>query len=266
MKSGEAQLGELEQRVRSLNLLKVDQSRNLEELANTKNELKIGIQNLDDLYRVSATIEERDSLKEKLSEEKKAFETQSAEKKEIEEQLDRVQEEKKSCETELAEKQCEVTDFERQTKEYEECLPVVGVAPMYREIKTKCGFSDDDQPKLHYIFSRLAVLVAVKNLTVDASDKSVMFRDAFNAFDQAVYAHFRDNAELLQQLRGCFEAELNPLLHESLRFCWPHPNDTLDLKEHKPDLENGEGIIKEVRSAVLYTGSGELIQNAVVLT
>lgn len=145
------------------------------------------------------------------------------------------------------------------------CLPVVEVEQIYCAVRDQGSIPETDV-SLRYIFSRIAVLAAIRALEVNESDKPIMLRDAFNSFDMDLYARFKNDKTLLRALRDCFSEALKPLLAGYIAFEWPTPDSELDLKKHKPEVENGLGVIREVKSAVLFTGAGSVSAKAVVLT
>ena len=146
------------------------------------------------------------------------------------------------------------------------CLPVEDAECIYRAAMEQCAVPESAAANLRYLFSRLAVLASTRSLDVDASDKPILLRDAFNAFDMDLYARFKNDKALLQKLRNCFSEALKPLLAGAIAFEWPAPGDNLNLAKHKQETENGGEIIRDVKSAALFTGSGAVIAKAVVLT
>lgn len=145
-------------------------------------------------------------------------------------------------------------------------LPVADIERIYCAVMDNCAVTDTDASNLRYVFSQIAVLAATRSLDIDPGDKPILLRDAFNAFDLALYARFKREKDRLQSLREGFSDLLKPLLAGALVFEWPAPGNDLDLKRHKQEEENGLGVIREVKSAVLFTNSGAVIAKAVVLT
>lgn len=160
----------------------------------------------------------------------------------------------------------ELKDFRGRIERYEEYLPVSLIDQICREVTNQINKENLASSSLHYMYSRLAVLLAINNLKIEADEKSVMLRDAFDDFDKAMYAQFMGKKNTLQLLRALWEKELTKILDGVLRFRWPKVGDALDLHEHRQETENGKAIIKDVKTAILFSGSGSLIQKAVVIT
>jgi hypothetical protein len=159
-----------------------------------------------------------------------------------------------------------LNEFRGRTERYEEYLPVGIVDRVCREVTNKIDKREVNSSSLHYIYSRLAVLLAINNLKIEAVEKGVMLRDAFFDFDKAVFAQFMGDKNTLQLLRDLFEKELTAILDGSIKFRWPKVGAALELDQHRQETENGMAIIKEVKTAILYSGSGSLIQKSVVIT
>jgi hypothetical protein len=246
---------------------------NLDQLAEPIRSLQDVTQKLDNLHSISNTHAKYDGLVA-------TYNGLCAQYIGIEDEVSRVKAEKDNLESDQSRVKAELTevtiknqdlvrrldDAKLQISGYMACLPIEKVDRIYRELEKQCSGMSGSPLSIQYIYSRLAVIVAIGNLEMDADEKQIMLRDAFSDFDKAVYARFMYNKELLRALRSFFEHELMPILEGTLKFRWPNTGDALNLEEHRQEQENGLGIITEVKTAILYTGSGALMQKAVVRT
>jgi len=182
--------------------------------------------------------------------------------------LERIQGELKDARTKYEILKAEHAGACARLKNINVWLPVVQLEEVFENIGDKSGLLNREAAgNLNLVYSRLAVLLAaLSSDDGDALNKTVLIRDTFNDFDSVLNVQLFRHQESLGAVRVAFEEVLKPMLAKYVTFRWPRVGEALDLKCHAPEEDNGKGVLTAVKSAVLHTTSGDLIQKASVLT